>query len=394
MAILAECPICRAKQSVKNKVCKCGANLDKSKKSKRVKYWINYRLPNRKQRRELVGYSIKEAQDAEGKRKAQKREGRLFDVKPEVKMTFQELAKWYLNLEKVKALASYWVIELSLKKFNTIFGDQLVSQIKSVDLENYQAKRKKEGMAAATIDHEIGKTKTMIRKAFDNDLVGGDTLRTFNRVKKTLKIGSDVRDRILTRDEFNSLMKNAAPYLKPVLAMGYFTGMRRGEILNLTLDRLDLKNRVIHLEKEDTKDHEARTIPICDELHKILAQEIRIIRKAGEDNHMFLYRGKPIVGVRAGVKKACEKAKIIYGRFEKGGFIFHDLRHTFNTNMRKAGVTESVIMEITGHSTREMFDRYNTIDEEDIRKAVDQLEVFFQNVDQNVDRDEKRTQAK
>ena len=53
--------------------------------------------------------------------------------------------------------------------------------------------------------------------------------------------------------------------------------------------------------------------------------------------------------------------------------------------MRKAGVAESVIMEITGHSTRKMFDRYNTIDEEDTRKAVDQFEGFLANVDHSVD---------
>ena len=53
------------------------------------------------------------------------------------------------------------------------------------------------------------------------------------------------------------------------------------------------------------------------------------------------------------------------------------MRHTFNTNMRKAGVPESVIMEITGHSSREMFDRYNTVDEGDTRKAVEQLEGYF-----------------
>ena len=52
--------------------------------------------------------------------------------------------------------------------------------------------------------------------------------------------------------------------------------------------------------------------------------------------------------------------------------------------MRKAGVSESVIMAITGHSTREMFDRYNTVDETDKRQAVDQLEVFFKNSDQIV----------
>ena len=50
--------------------------------------------------------------------------------------------------------------------------------------------------------------------------------------------------------------------------------------------------------------------------------------------------------------------------------------------MRKAGVAESVIMKITGHSTREMFDRYNTVDEDDTRKAVKQFENFIENVHQ------------
>ena len=57
--------------------------------------------------------------------------------------------------------------------------------------------------------------------------------------------------------------------------------------------------------------------------------------------------------------------------------------------MSKAGVPESVIMEITGHSTREMFDRYNTVDMDDSRKAVDQMEVFLQNVEQTVDQGKK-----
>ena len=58
--------------------------------------------------------------------------------------------------------------------------------------------------------------------------------------------------------------------------------------------------------------------------------------------------------------------------------------------MRKAGVSESVIMEVTGHSTREMFDRYNTIDEDDTRKAVDQMTTFLQNVDQPVDQNSEK----
>jgi hypothetical protein len=104
MAILAQCPICHKKQSVNHKVCigrikgdiPCGAALDKLKRSKKVKYWISYRVPGGKQRLEFVGYSIQEAKDAEGKRRSQKRENRIFDIKPDSKMTFNELTKWYL----------------------------------------------------------------------------------------------------------------------------------------------------------------------------------------------------------------------------------------------------------------------------------------------------------
>ena len=45
--------------------------------------------------------------------------------------------------------------------------------------------------------------------------------------------------------------------------------------------------------------------------------------------------------------------------------------------MRKAGVAESVIMEITGHETREMFDRYNTVDNIDKKQGLDQLKNFL-----------------
>jgi hypothetical protein len=54
MAILGECPICRKKQRIKNKVCKCGENLDKAKRSNRIKFYISYRLPGGKQRMEVV----------------------------------------------------------------------------------------------------------------------------------------------------------------------------------------------------------------------------------------------------------------------------------------------------------------------------------------------------
>jgi hypothetical protein len=50
--------------------CVCGQDLDKAKGSKKVRYWIQYRLPDGKQHKECVSFSIEEARDVEGKRRA------------------------------------------------------------------------------------------------------------------------------------------------------------------------------------------------------------------------------------------------------------------------------------------------------------------------------------
>ncbi len=214
MGILAQCPVCKTRQSIKNKLCKmCGSDLNKAKSGKKLIYWISYRLPSGKQKQEPMGTSIEEARTADGKKKTQKKEGRLFDIKADAKMTFQELTNWYLKLEKVKALASYDTIRISLVKFNKVYGRTIIAKITPADLENYQAIRLKAGMAPATIDHEIGKTRTMVSKAFDNRMISGETMRTFKVVKNVLKKGADIRDRIMTHDEFTRLCGNSARHL-------------------------------------------------------------------------------------------------------------------------------------------------------------------------------------
>jgi integrase len=385
MAILAECPTCHNKQSVKNKLCKCGEDLDKAKRSKRVRFWINYRLPGGQQRRESVGYSIEEARDADGKRRTQKRENTIFDIKPDTKTTFQELSNWFMELERVKALPSFRQIRIKLNKFNSELGNRIVSTIKPVDLENLQVKRRKEGLADATIDDEIGQARTVIKKGFENGMISGDTLRAFMAVKKLLKRNANARDRVLTKAEYDNLIQNSPKYLQDIIATGYYTGMRKGEILRLTWDKVDLKNRFIQLEAKDTKTGEPRVVPILGELHEILD----VIPRAIHDNHVFRYQGEPVKDIKRSLQTACDNAGITWGKTREG-FIFHDLRHTFNTNMRKAGIGDLVAMAITGHATREMHDRYNRIDREDIRQAADRLEGFFQNVDQIVDQPEER----
>lgn len=94
MSVLAECPLCHKKQSVKNKVCKCGADMDKSKRQKKkVRHWIDFKIPGGKNRREAIGFSIEEARDGDLKRRVQKRENRIFDMLSQWKMTFHDFRR-------------------------------------------------------------------------------------------------------------------------------------------------------------------------------------------------------------------------------------------------------------------------------------------------------------
>ncbi|MHC1726873.1 MAG: site-specific integrase [Syntrophobacteraceae bacterium] len=323
-------------------------------------------------------------------------------------MTFKEIAKWYLGQEKVKALRYYPTLTINLASFNQGLGDTIVGQIKPSDLENYQAKRKIEGQSDAYIDRQIEAARAMINKAFDNDMVTGETVKVFRRVRKMLKRGSNARNRILSTEEFKNLFDQLPLHTKAILATGFYTGMRRSEILTLTWDKVNMDKRVIRLEAEDTTDKGPRLIPILPELYQILEKTPRALHvecshchkkqparnktcECGKklDLHVFLYRGKPVASIKTGPIKVCTDAEITYGRFVKDGFIFHDLRHAFNTYMRKAGVAQSVIMKITGHSTDEMFRRYDTIDADDAHQAIGQYGAFLRNLDQTLDQEAK-----
>lgn len=72
------------------------------------------------------------------------------------------------------------------------------------------------------------------------------------------------------------------------------------------------------------------------------------------------------------IKRAWERARTDAGL---GHVWFHDLRRSFVTNARRRGVPESVVMRMSGHRTRSVFDRYNIVEEEDLRTAVSRIEV-------------------
>lgn len=273
MAILAECPLCHRKQAVKNRNCAaCESDLVKPKRSGKVRYWIHYRITGGKQRWEFAGVSIEEARAAEGKRKAQKVENpAILERVPGERMTFNELAEWYLDLSTVKKLVSLERIKIAIANFNMKFGERIISSLKPLDLEDYQEKREEEGRAAATIDMEICIAKTMVTKAFDNDLVDGRTVKAFRTVKRKLRKADNARRRTLAIDEYLRLVDVAAPHLKGIITAAFNTGMRTGELRGLKWSHVDREKGFIRLPADVTKESRAKVIPINHHVRKVLA---------------------------------------------------------------------------------------------------------------------------
>jgi integrase len=73
-----------------------------------------------------------------------------------------------------------------------------------------------------------------------------------------------------------------------------------------------------------------------------------------ECGFVFHRLGEPLKNFRGAWDSAVERAGL-------DGLEFHDLRRSGVRNLSRSGVPEAVIMRITGHRTRAMFDRYNIV---------------------------------
>jgi integrase len=308
------------------------------------------------------------------------------------KITFDELSVWYCDLETVKNLGAYDRIKLAMKNFNAVLGNRRVNSIKPVEIENYQLKREKDGRAPATIDMEVKIVQTAVTKAFDNDILDGHALKSFRKVKRKLRKGSNARRRILTVSEYLRLEANSPSHLKTMLKIAYNTGMRAGEIRTLRWSYVDKEKTFIRLPAKVVKESKSKTVPINHHVKAVLDGLPRAIHY----DFVVTFKGKPIKqkdGYKRSLRTACKNAGIPYGRKTPNGVTFHDLRRTVKTNMLNAGVSKIYCDLILGHSLQGMDAHYIVPDDDTLYKAMEKYTKWLDvkiahelaSVDQSVD---------
>jgi integrase len=156
--------------------------------------------------------------------------------------------------------------------------------------------------------------------------------------------------------------------LKALFVCGYHTGARKNELRRIEWSQVDLNAGLIRLPASQTKNKRPRTLPIYGDMRRWLERQ----RETCPENCTWVFHGAhshPVDSHLNGWPEACERAGM-------PGLLFHDLRRSAVRNMKKAGLQDLEAMRISGHLTRNVFDRYNIIDEDDLAAAGKRLEDY------------------
>jgi len=369
-------------------------------------YWIKYYRN---------GKSFRESSESTKKMVAKKlldrREGDIAQGKmPGVlfeRVTFDELADEFIVDYRINNKKSLDRAELSVLHLRKEFEGAKVPEITTPRIQQYILDRMKWGCKACGSLFHFN-SEWYCPKCGKEDLEKGAKNATINRelsaLRRILNIGAkqtppkvnrvpyipmlkenNVRKGFFEHSEFIALRDALPEYLKAFVTFGYKVGWRDQEIASLQWSNVDLQNGIVTLKVGETKNNEARTVYLDDELKDLFQQQWETRKRKGKlIPYVFPNESLSgmIVNFRRAWNTACRKADLGYGynlsvkyaqewkdKLSQGP-IFHDFRRTAVRNMVRSGIPERVAMMISGHKTRSVFDRYNIVNDKDLKLAA------------------------
>jgi integrase len=263
-------------------------------------------------------------------------------------------------------------VSVSLVYLDAFFGGYCVVEITTDLIREFSNKRQSDGSPNSTINRSLAALRRMFFLAKEDG-----KLRDVPHIPMLKE--PPPRKGFLEYQEFRSLRLALPEHLRPLLALGFYTGMRLGEIKKLRWSNVSLIDNQIRLDPGTTKNDEPRVIPLMGELPEMLSI---LRRQAPRSEVEFMRNEKPIGSFRKAWSRACidvglarllcrtcksvldakrncpacgVKIPVSLAVYE--GLIFHDLRRTGVRNLVRAGVPERVAQAISGHRTRAVFER-------------------------------------
>ena len=329
-------------------------------------WWIRY-YRNGKRHEESSGTTSKTAaKNLLAQREGDKAKGLPVSAKVG-RLTFDQAAQAVVDDYVVNGKRTAAQVERRLKlHLLPYFGSWRMSNVTTDVVRAYQKHRQGERATNATINREVA----ILRRAFRLAYEAGTVL---HRPSIPMLKESNTRTGFFERADFEAVRAEMPEHLRPFVTFLYFTGWRTGEVMPLQWAQVDRGAEVVRLEPGSTKNGKGRELPyaLLPELVEVVerqwAQHCRLAAAGTLCPFVFPHRdGSPVRDCRKSWQAACEHAGV-------PGRLLHDFRRTAARNLVRAGVSQKVAMEVTGHLTPSVFSRYDITGGDDVRQALGKL---------------------
>jgi integrase len=240
-----------------------------------------------------------------------------------------------------------------------------VRSISVRDVKQYCKDREDEGASASTINKEKAVLSKTFRHLVENDLLDknpASLVKSFNESMSRRRV-------YIGREDFVKIVESLPAWYRPLAWTAYYTGMRQGEVRNLTRNQVDIEHRMIRLTPGDTKERRWKSVPIHQDLVPVLRQALSGGHVLGIGN-VFLREGSAIP--RTQLRRYWESAVRLAGYPD---LHFHDIRHTFKVNCRASGIDEEIRRYLMGHANRagSVHENYGILGDKELVRAIDQV---------------------